>query len=230
MGGTSVQSSQPQPNIPPELQPLINNSVGGTIDVTRMLPISSFTTPNPMQVPNLTPEQVSLMNTTTALPFDLSQTAPTAAAATGISNIFGPLQGTTGYAALQNQFKDLIAPLVESAGAVNGVPINSGAMQQNLAQAAEQAVLPLAQQQQQLQAGLVSPLLSAGQSELQGAATAAQQPWEIASQQAQANYQDFLRLFGLSQQATLGPTQTILPNLTQPGTKGQYYSPLGISK
>lgn len=68
--------------------------------------------------------------------------------------------------------------------------------------------------------GTVGPLSNLGatgaerfRSDLQNALEAAGVPREVANQQAQANYQDFLRRYQLAQQTTLGPIMQLAPSL-----------------
>ena len=222
-GQTTTQQSTP-PQIAPELQPLVNASVQGTIDTQKALPLTNFTTPNPQQIPGLTPTEQNLTGSMTQLPYQPQFYQPFDQSLSAAQDILQPFGKSPSYDAFAKNFQDIIAPQVKQSVALSG-PVDSGAMDYALAQAAGQSALPLVQQNEQLRAGLVPALANVGATQASAipglfgqAETAAALPRDIATQQSGANMQDFLRLFGLSQQATLGPTQSIIPAYLQPGS------------
>lgn len=66
-------------------------------------------------------------------------------------------------------------------------------------------------------AGLGQQQAQTYQGALQSALKAAGMPYDVSAQQAQAAYNDFLRLAGLSQQVNIGPTGSYLGGSLQPG-------------
>jgi hypothetical protein len=222
--GTTTQQQSTPPQIAPELQPLVNSSVQGTIATQNALPLTNFTQPNPQQIPGLTPTEQSLTGQITQLPNNPNFYLPFETSQKAADSIMQPFGQSPSYDAFAKNFQDIIAPQVKQSVALSG-PVDSGAMDYALAQAAGQSALPLMQQNEQLRAGMVPAEAQAGATQasaipglFNSAETAAAMPRDIATQQSGANMQDFLRLFGLSQQATLGPTQSILPAYLQPGS------------
>ncbi len=149
-------------------------------------------------------------------PFDLAKQ--------NARSIMGPLDESANYLAMRDDFTRNIAPLVQSTAVGKGYQPTSGAMLETLGNAAAGAVLPLAMQQKQLQAGLVPSLTALGAAEpatiiqtLKDAEAAAALPRTVATTQAQADYNAFQQLLDLAKQVTLGPTQTVLPGMITAG-------------
>lgn len=185
MGGSPGGSSSSSPSIPKELKPLYTQTGQNVQELQNQLPVGQFTGQNPMKIAGLSGTQNKSLGR-------LNEALD-----------YGALEDAPTISAGKRYYESTIAPGVEQRAGMMGLG-RSTALTNARATTEAQTMLPLFQQEQQRRDALIPLGMQAGATE-----RAAEQDVNT------AEYQDFLRRQGLSEQALFGPLNQL------PSTFGQ---------
>lgn len=175
-----------------------------------------------LTVPGLTPDQQAAINAT----LSYGMASPDLAAARDQLQALtsGPVGSSPATAAGMKAFQDLVAPQIAQQQALAG-RATGGAATEALAQGAEQAAVPLIQQEIQNRAGAVGQYGQLAQQQiasLQASLEAAGVPREIAQEQAMAAYEQQQQKYGLETQLQTFPLQLMSQLIGQGGISKSY--------
>jgi hypothetical protein len=200
MGGTSESRTRQQAQIPPELQPLYQESAGRVLEFQRGQPLTPFAQPSPLRVPGLTGLQQRGMAEVPRL-FDLAGRQVTGA----------NLQSSPSLQAARQAFTTAIEPRIVNQATLAGLG-RSTAVPQALAQAEAQYLSPLIEaelgreergigREAQLRLGAIEEAFRGGGMER-----------DVEAQRAAAEQQDFLRRQALAEQGLFLPFGQLAPS------------------
>lgn len=210
-GGKS--STQQQNQIPKELGPLTQQSATNVFGAMQdpNLALSNFTGAQPQQIASLTPEEQFLINGSIS---DIDNNYMQAATS-GIQQLTnGPIGSSPATTAGMEAWKANVLPLIQQQQALQGTTYG-GAADEAVANAGGQEASNLIGQEIQNRMGVLGPLLNLGQmrgQNIQNALQNAGLPRDVQNQKLQADYEDMLRRYQLSEQVQLGPAMDIAPN------------------
>ncbi len=217
-GGTKTTTTPTQPQIPPQLQPLIEAAAAQGIDLMALLPISGFALPAPQQIPGLTPQQASIIDKIIAQGGALTSEEQMALyQLQGLTS--GPIGESPTTKAGMEAWRQLVQPEVLQAEALHG-RLGGGAVEEALAQSASGAAVPLIQQEISQRFQAIPELRALGATERGGLTTALEAaglPREVLGQQFEAQFRDYLRRQALSESVTLGPLGQWISSALIPG-------------
>ncbi len=217
-GGTKTTTTPTQPQIPPQLRPLIEAAAAAGIDLMSLLPLTGFAAPAPQQIPGLTPDQQALISQLVGLGGRL--TGPEEQAMAQIQALTGgPVGESPVTKAGMEAWRNLVQPEVLQAEALHG-RLGGGAVEEALAQSASGAAVPLIQQEIQQRFQAIPELRALGATERGGLTTALEAagiPREVLGQQFEAQFRDYLRRQALSESVTLGPLGQWISSALIPG-------------
>jgi hypothetical protein len=193
MGGSSGSSkSTSVAEIPSELRPLYSQTGTKITELQNQAPLTDFTGSNPLQVAPLSGTQQQAIG-------NINQE---------LQGASGPLEQSPTVQAGTRYYQSAIQPGVENQATLSGLG-RSTALTNALATTQAQTMLPLFEQEQQRRERMAQLGLTAGATE-RGAAQ------DVNT----AQYQDYLRRQGLSEQATFGPLGQLPSTFgSQVGTK-----------
>jgi hypothetical protein len=228
MGGQSGTSQSQTPvnptaTIAPQVAPLVQQSAQQLQDVQPQIPITDFTGAQPQSIPGLTADQQGLINSLVQAPYGNQISAPEMAALFQVDALTGgPVGSSPATQAGMQAWEQIVRPQVMQEQALQGTT-GGGAADEAIANSASAAAVPLIQQEITNRVGTLPTLTGIGQKstdteaqQLQAGLQAAQQPYDIESAQAQAEFADFLRRQGLAEEIDLGPIMSVMPSMIMP--------------
>lgn len=216
MGSSGSSTTTQTTSLPGWLRPIYQGAVGQELAAQGGLPsiLEMYGMVPGLQVPNLTPEQTSIINLLEQYPTGLN--APEQGAMSQIQQLTsGPIGSSPTTQAAEQAFKDFTLPVIQNQAAAAGQG-NSGAALEAMSRGSEQALVPFLQQEVGNREAAVGQLGQLGGQQYgqdMGTLTTALQsaglPYEVAVQQAQALFNQLQQRFNFGQQVQMGPLQQV---------------------